>query len=353
MAIVNRWRLRCVTEDADVYVLLDEDDAAPTSCPNNTAHTVDAPTAVIIEVIGQELRTSQHGEVIVEAIKQVDGGLRKPGYNFCDACTWWQESAEVLDGATTSTDQLTYTLSSGDKVLDLRHGRMPYEDAITAATVAPNGNTLTNLVPTVGLNGVPLAQSNEDATSGVDRYTVDYRLGKVVFAIARDPADVVTLSCRKPTTSQFRFKPTAGKKWRVEDAEIDVTENVDMKVAFVTEIWGSHSAAPPAGTGGTLAKLAENRYKTFAGFQAAARRFYGPLPSGMGATLGLPAKSWTFEWDYARADEFYATLNYKDLNVPGDGFTLNEIRMSLVGDVEYGGGFLFVTFFGQEVDEAS
>lgn len=290
------------------------------------------------------------GNLLVAQVVAVGGGFRKVTHNFCDSCTWWQESVEVVDGPTTSGGSETvYTLDSGDTMIDVRHGRLPFEDEVTVDTVAPNGNTMTNVVPVVKVNDVALDETNEDATSGDDRYTIDYESGAVTFGVARQQGDTVTVSYRKPGSSLYTFKPPAGKQWSFEDAEIDASEDVDMTAPFRTAIHGSHTTI----TGGSVVEVGSRTYKSFHDFQAAARRFWGPLPSGFGGAGGISSPKWTFEWQYARSDLFYATANYVDKHIDSQKVTFNRAEGRIVGDVPYGGHFLTLTYYGQETDEGT
>lgn len=52
MAIIStRYRVYCQTEDDYFYVWLSDDDGAPTTCPNNSAHTIDTNQTTIVETI--------------------------------------------------------------------------------------------------------------------------------------------------------------------------------------------------------------------------------------------------------------------------------------------------------------
>ena len=279
----------------------------------------------------------------------VGGGLRRISHNWCDKLTWWQESTHHPDTAATNTTPfLVYTISGGGGLIDLRHARMPFEDDVVAATVAPNGNPMTDIIPTVRVNGVALAQSNEDAASGNDRYVIDYAAGTVTFAVARDPSDEVTASFRRAGSSKFTVAPPTGKKWIIEDAEIDVAEDIDLTTEFRTVEYGSH----PTLTGGAVVPLRTRRYKKVRDFQAAARRFWGPLPSGFGGLGGVSVAAWTFEWDYSRADELYATANYLyNSGISTTRVTGNKTEMLIQGDVPFPGSYMTVTFYGKETTE--
>ena len=57
MTDVNRYRMKCVTEDAIVYRWESASDPAPTTCPNDTGHTVDQDSIVIVEQNIEEVQT--------------------------------------------------------------------------------------------------------------------------------------------------------------------------------------------------------------------------------------------------------------------------------------------------------
>ena len=294
--------------------------------------------------------TDIHGNAIVTSQLSIGGGFRKITHNFCDKCSWWQESTDVVDeSCTDSGDQLTYNFSGGGSVIDLRHGRFTFEDDVTVATVAPNGSTMTNVVPTIEIDSTPLAQSNEDAASGDDRYTIDYVNGSVTFAVARGGAEVVTISCRRAGASSYTFCPDPTKRFILEDAEIDVSEDIDMTDTITTVVHGSHSIV----TGGTVVPVQVRKYKTFHDFQASARRFWGPVPTGFGGSGGVASPKWTFEWQYSRADDIYDTANYVDLNLDATKVTLNKVEVKTQGDQELGGSFITMAFYGQETDETA
>jgi len=354
---------REIRQSTDITIALDriETDVANDDCtvffkdalPSGEETALDAIVAAHSgEPIPDPLAQKKdiQGNLLVAQVVPVGGGFRKVTHNFCDSCSWWQESTEVVDGSTTSSvSETVYTLDSGDKMIDVRHGRLTFEDDLNESTVAPNGNTMTHLVPVVKVDDVALEQSNEDTDSGDDRYVIDYENGVITFAVARQPSEVVTVSYRTPGSSLYTFQPPAGKKWSFEDAEIDASEDVDMTEVFRTALHGSHTTL----TGGNVVEVGFRAYKNFHDFQAAARRFWGPLPSGFGGTGGVSSPKWTFEWQYARSDLFYATPNYVDKNIAPQKITFNRAEGRIVGDVPYGGHFLTLTYYGQETDEGN
>jgi hypothetical protein len=296
------------------------------------------------------------GHTIVAPVVALRGGFRYITHNFCDKQTWWQESTDHVDAATTDEGaQLTYDITGHANLTDLRHGRATFENEIDATTVAPNGNTMTNIIPTVEIDTVALPQANEkDSPSIADEYSIDYVNGKVTFGAARGGAEVVTVSFRKAGSSKWTLKPPVDHKYVVEDVEIDVSESLDMTEGFCVLTFGSH----PVLTGGTIAQIKINTYKTFHDFQAAAREFFGPLPANFGLTGGVNSPKWTFKWQYIRADEVYATANYLSNNYQhspdsADDMTVNRVELETINDGEYGGDFLTMTFYGKKSYEGT
>lgn len=296
-----------------------------------------------------------HGETVTFSNLEVGNGngLREVTHNYCDSCTWWQESSEIIAETCSTGDQLIYTLTnaSNGNIVDLRHGRLPFENQITVSTKAPNDNTLTNLVPTVLVDASPLAQSNEDADSGDDRYVIDYEAGKVTFSVARGGAEAITMTFRRAGSSKWTIKPPAGQFYVVEDAEVDLTSNLDINAHFVSKVFGSHTTE----TNGDIVNVFTRTYKNFHDFQAAARRFWGPIPAGFGGTGGLNTEKWTFEWQYSRADEYYDTANYLDTH-GNDKVTINYVETSIMGDMPYPStdserAIMTVTFYGKKSEE--
>jgi hypothetical protein len=75
MAKIYNYRLKCITENKNVYWLLKDNQPEPTKCPNDTSHEVDLSTLVIEETFDENIFTQVLGEGI-------DKRLRWKGYQF-------------------------------------------------------------------------------------------------------------------------------------------------------------------------------------------------------------------------------------------------------------------------------
>lgn len=55
MSIYYRWRVFCTNEGVDKFWVLSEDEPEPTSCPTDTAHSIDATKTVILNTISDNM----------------------------------------------------------------------------------------------------------------------------------------------------------------------------------------------------------------------------------------------------------------------------------------------------------
>lgn len=316
-----------VEDEAALTIVLSEHTGDPESIPMAS-----------LDLHGNTKTTNQIG---------IGGGFREISHNFCDKTTWWHGSLEVLNDSSTTSDMMIYNLSRSG-IIDVRHSKITFEDDLTETTVTPDGIVMSNIVPTVKVNGVALDQSNEDAIVGDDRYIIDYSTGMITFFLVRTILDVVTADFRVSDSSIYVLAPVDGERIVLEDAEIDLSEDINLTSAFITTVYGSHSVM----TGGTMVPVQVKKYKTFHDFQSAARRFRGPIPVGFGGVGGILSPKWTFEWQYSRSDELYDTLNYVDLNLDASKTTRNRLEISIDGDAELGGSLITITFYGQKSSES-
>jgi len=73
MAVVNRYRLRCTTDNKYEHVWANAADAAPTLCPTDTAHTVDTAQTSIVETAGDEAVKNEAGVLLTSPQVQTIG----------------------------------------------------------------------------------------------------------------------------------------------------------------------------------------------------------------------------------------------------------------------------------------
>lgn len=231
-------------------------------------------------------------------------------HDWTDPTTWYEQSTYVAsETATDSGDHLTYTLAHHN-VIDLYHGKITLEDSIVDA----NGHSYR---VHVSVNGVAKVEQDPHFGTGGD-FTVDYAGGKVVFLVALDPADVVTVGYHYASGSRFTVKPPAGLKLSIEQAEVQFSTDIDLKDSMVFEAFGiaDYFLSPaqmaaygiPAGVGYKIS-LQKFTYKSFSDFQNDAFKAYPSYPA-----MGDPS-NWrsqkqavtVFDWDYLSSLYLYSS----------------------------------------------
>lgn len=322
-------------------------------------------------VLTQPAASGPNGEAIVYTELPIGGGYRPTSHNFCDPCTWYSHSEELVDTATSTADQITYQVLDGDSnpveyIIDIRHRRLVDEDAMGDGFELSNGVVLNNILPKVYEDGVqidPTLEVEKEAdlatATDPDSFWIDYPNGRVVFKTAR--TGTLTVSCRRrgiqPGNSGYRFQPKIGREYYFEDAEVDYTGNFSMESAMNVNVYVSHNqltdadflrsqgfplpaeaTGPQIVPGGLLDPTEVRKYKTFHDFQAKARKFMGPLPGGHGGpSRGSMSEKWTFQWDYAFRDVLVAEDRMGVVATKDDPYemTLHAIELVLDGDVPW------------------
>lgn len=112
MASYNEWRVRCLTEALDKTWILRDDEADPTTCPTNTAHTIDTTKTVV-------LKTIQDNIVTIKEEDQPTGGhfgcatlkINAIKNTTSSACICWPHPVSAL-----SINIVTTDIHKGDKI---------------------------------------------------------------------------------------------------------------------------------------------------------------------------------------------------------------------------------------------
>jgi hypothetical protein len=144
LTIVNKYRLYCNTETAYVY---DWAESEPTTCPNNTAHSIDSTKTTIVEVQGKN-PTSAEGVPLVDTA----GGFNDSSLIFCLGNKTTTATSEVLvsnrdyveqdseaQRSVVSTSSQDSSGGSGAKVIRIIYLTSDYEEKYEDVTL--NGTT--------------------------------------------------------------------------------------------------------------------------------------------------------------------------------------------------------------------
>lgn len=55
MAKVCKWRVHCLTEEENKYVNRYDSEGAPTACPGNPGHEIDAESVALVDVVSDSM----------------------------------------------------------------------------------------------------------------------------------------------------------------------------------------------------------------------------------------------------------------------------------------------------------
>lgn len=138
MSSYYRWRVHCTTEGADKFWILGEDEATPTTCPTNTAHTIDSGKTAILNTIS---------EVIIK-IKEES---QETGGNFQATTMDFNAPPNTTTSSSLSFPHPISALSLEFVTLDKHKGDI-LNGSVGKDTII--GNIMANVEPAVGWTGI-------------------------------------------------------------------------------------------------------------------------------------------------------------------------------------------------------
>ncbi|MGD9209159.1 MAG: hypothetical protein PVI90_00210 [Desulfobacteraceae bacterium] len=241
-------------------------------------------------------------------------------YNWCDKCTWYQNSIRKT-GQTLTLDSGTTYKSDISNWIDLTHGRLYREDLVSS-----------NYLVKVYDNGVELTQRTSFTDSGGD-YTVDYKNGKITLATA--PSGPVTADFSHENGSLFTIAPTAGKCLWVEESEVQFSTNIILNDTVHFQAFATNPYDPE---GPKIPVTSKTTYKTAGDYVDEARGVYPSVPAFGGSTRGLLFGHLVFPFKYLQLQELLSSMGL-------------EIRIWLENDIEFGGERATGTFYCTSKDE--
>lgn len=261
--------------------------------------------------------------------------------NFCDPTTWYSTAADVDDEALTdSGDGLTWSMAN-TTLIDVHNGKMTQEHALHATH---------GLV--VRVDGVVMTEKTRINGQQGD-FSVDPLAGTITFDVSRAGQDVRADYCYM-TDSTWIIAPDAGKRLRLLSAEVQFSNDIDLRDSIAFEYWGFVEIfAPPlvdnpfpAGTKinlGALSPAGLSVYHTIQDFVNESQRAYPAIPAvgnAQGSWRGLPQPLHIFEWPYAET----ATRDLHDAQGA-------EVRIRLLNNTPHAGTAAYVTLYATEEDE--
>ena len=115
--------------------------------------------------------------------------------NWCDKTTWYENSVKVVNETLTTLDNINYSISTPQPIIDAKHWKIPDEG------IKP---VIFNCHPQVSINDVVVNESYYVGNSIVSQdYTINYDLGLVTFNTTLQPTDIVKMTYNKLNTTEF------------------------------------------------------------------------------------------------------------------------------------------------------
>ena len=371
MPTIYEYRYHCETEAADVYEWRDEDEGHPTHCKNDPAHTVRWNSLTIISTNSPNMSVDSEGSQKV--VQLPSPGTEKNFYapNMCDCCSWWAGAVAVVEQTLATSDHQTFT--SGESFwIDLKHGRLFKENDVLAETP---GYAVKVEVQYGGTgNWVTVSENSWGTTDG--DFEVNYEDGEVVFNTALDPSDLVRASFYRKDKYEFYVQPLTGKMLKIIYAEVQYTTDIvfNRGVSFHVEVYnpsppptrvpykgytfktlrdfyvestGPFPLIPPHGGEWETVEvtgLANIEAKQNAGYEILGTRYEGS--DWVALMRGLVANGDR----EVRFPLLTIPFNYNAF-IPLQDSIGTRIKITLEGDLPFGGSFGNVTFYCLSEDE--
>jgi hypothetical protein len=281
----------------------------------------------------------QNSNKILEP-KTLDGKLRatleKPDgsrmnvytHDWADKTTWYTDSIRVTTESVQNNNNV-YQLSHS-YVIDSYHGKLTSEDFLKDSCnrsyrvlVYSSGTLLTEQNPHYGYGG---------------DYVVNYKSGSITAINTSSFIDPIQVSYHYATTSNFYLKPLPGKLITINQAEIQFSEDVEIKDTIVFQPYGKVEYFAPQYLGiypaGTPIPLGNPiKYKTVMDYLNESMRSYAQYPAfGGDSWRGVNKKSLVLDWDYVSAQSLYSS----------EGM---YIKISLEHHEPFSGSFATATFY--------
>jgi hypothetical protein len=300
MTTVNRYKIWCNTENDYVY---DWNDTEPTTCPNDTGHSIDAESISIVEhvsethvILDEVSKTTDNFLQTVEQPREGDA-LNFYSPNFCDRTTWIEGATAVSEFGLTDTGDLTTWNTGGTHPgpwIDLYHGKL-FKEA-EALTTYPDCVVLVEVSTDSGSTWNPKTQNTFNDSDG--DYSVNYNNGTVTFNSALNSGDQVRASFSKaPTTLLWTVKPATGKRLRLMYCEIQLTTDAEFATDFVYETWAYNPSDLP-----NKMKINEFRYRTISDLLYESTGVFPTVPAiGGTGPRGLNKEVVIFPFNYNTA----------------------------------------------------
>ncbi|MCZ2224547.1 MAG: hypothetical protein LC122_13060 [Chitinophagales bacterium] len=182
------------------------------------------------------LKRDVDGRLVSVSEPRVGDEIIYTTHNFCDPCTWFNDSQRIVDEVLSTSDNLVYT-SVNQNWIDTVSGRLQNDEEIVEEQHLFNPSDPHGYRVVVTVNDVLKTMREPFEESGGD-YSVYFEDGYIKFFTPLTGSDVVKCSYSHATTSTFILRPLPGKFLDIEGAESDFTHDVVMTDGIEYSIYG-------------------------------------------------------------------------------------------------------------------
>jgi len=277
----------------------------------------------------------EHGNSIISVVPRKPYGdvynrIYSFSINICDPTTWYVDSEYIdnqLLGVASGQQDFYTTHGSGHgcAIIDLCHGKITEENLL----VAPTGSYRIQ----VTVDGILQTERECYEYCGGD-YEVDYLAGKIHFFTPPSSGEVRASYFHAPSGVGpiFSVMPPAGKKWVIDSAELQVSDDFVMNDTIVQNVFLTHPVE------GRIKTIPDVEYKHFANILDFTYGSYPVVPVVGSGPRAMSSPTIIMRWEYLTPLELLSSLEM-------------ELRSWAKHGREFGGERFCLTVYGLETDE--
>jgi hypothetical protein len=257
--------------------------------------------------------------------------------NWCDKCSWYEGSVQVTNETLTDTGNGLTFASAHDRWIDMKHGRVTFEDQILADNPG-------KWVAVITVNGAQKTESSPGTTNG--DYQIDYENGTVTFNSSQ-AGNTVAASYWYANAGTYTVKPNPGKKIKLQRVEVQFSMDIQLLDTMQFMPYGYAGVFAPQYVQLGVFQPTQliplmalpYRYKTRNDYVNESCGNYPIIPPfGGNGWRGGQQEIITLPWIYLTKTELFSSYGM-------------EIRISMENNIEMGGEMATATFYTVETDE--
>lgn len=235
-----KYRLLCSTEGVHKFVTLESTEPAPTTCPTDTGHTIDANSVSIDSQYSDQRVTTADGVQVVEItpITQGYGDIDSAvviSHDFGDRSTWYQKSVQVVNEVLSDSGNGLKFLSVNPNWIDIHSLRLTADH-----------NSLWDRDGSLSPHSKWEVVVKVDDVVQVSGYEVDHVSGFIEFDDDHSGDEIkvsYSHSNGVDNPSEWLLVPPVGKKLIVEHVEMQFSKNIEFQSELWLEVWAGASVS--------------------------------------------------------------------------------------------------------------